>query len=768
MAQEKSVDSLPKRAESTIAELSLSGNKLKSLEGIEIFSKSLEILDISFNFISNSANNSSLLPYIAKMKQLAEVRVNGNPVCGDESAHAKLSSEICSVCPTIRAVDGHYFVSMNISESSSSSSSSISISAHPSSQASKTVDVTNDRSEAKDAKSDSSVISHDFHTWEKGGEELSTVSVSASLVEDMVDDEHDDEEGAALKEKAKPNAKPQIVEAPKAQTRSYYQSDSDSEADEADAAPGNKPNQEKKSAPALDGDYDPKFATAEDARIAAPRLTLQSFKTPEEIMEMETKFTDLVKECKQILESTVFAFAGDVHEQDSIKISAMLAEQQEEEHDRRATYLRSIQEKQVDTPPRRNSGTILERQLQDIMDRPASKDEEANVEVQPPLPTMGSKDDSKDSLIEEKEVPVPTNIETVVAEEKQDSNVPVVVSEKPSASPLRRSNPPRKSPAPVNAAFNSSILASGVTRYGTKIQTPSQGKVKVVASEDGLMLLSPSKDGLSSSIASQLENVKITKREPKVFLNSKVVTFPEMSINKSPEPTMPSVSKVGTTDEEENDDGARVSSSVRELKGMKRFACATNIDPRSSSNKGTTTGNQSNEEGEGIPSSTSAGANEAYENAQFIPSDHAHINDSDDEASDDGSVVSIMQEAADAIRGSFNPHSHSRSRDKSSHSSAHLFDISEGGANDDDGDNQEEDDGEDADGMEEQENQENQSVIKVINQISWKGGAVKKPLPTGSAAVVQVMNSPRLLAERQAVGVAVGAGSGGGRKYSAM
>ena len=140
-------------------------------------------------------------------------------------------------------------------------------------------------------------------------------------------------------------------------------------------------------------------------------------------------------------------------------------------------------------------------------------------------------------------------------------------------------------------------------------------------------------------------------------------------------------------------------------------------------------------------------------------------------------MVSILQEAADAIRGNFNPHSQSRSRDKSSHSSAHLFDISEGSANEYDeeggqgrGDSNvvgEEDDDDD-DGMEEQENQENQSVIKVINQISLAGGAVKKPLPTGSASVVQVMNSPRLLAERQTLGIAAGAASGSGRKYSTM
>eukprot|EP01036_Dinobryon_divergens_P030739 gene30739-40029_t len=743
LAQDKSGDNLPKRAESGISELSLSGNKLKSLEGIEIFSKSLEVLDISFNFINNTTNNSSLLPYISKMKQLAEVRVNGNPVCGDESAHSKLSAEICSACPTIRA-------------------------------ASKTVDTANDKSEAKVTKSDSSVISHDFHTWEKGGEE-STVSVSASLVEDLVDDDHDDDEDASFKEKGKPNVGPEKVEAPKAHSRSYYQSDSESEADEAEAAPGNNPNQQKKSAPAIDGEYDPKFASAEDARIAAPRLTLQSLKTPEEIMEMESKFTDLVKECKQILESTVFAFAGDIHEQDSTKISAMLAEQQEEEHERRASYLRSLQEKEVDITPPRNSGSILERQLQDIMDRPASKDEEAKGEEQLVMPTLESKDDSKDSYpIEEKEVPVPI-IEMAVADEKQETNPPAVFAEKPSVSPSRKSNPPRKAPAPVNAAFNSSILASGVTRHGTKIQTQSQGKVKVVASEDGLMLLSPSKDGISSSIASQLENVKIMKREPKVFLNSKVVTFPDMSISKSPDP-VPSVSKVGAAEEEEND-GSRMSNSVQELRGLKRFACATNIDPRWSNNR-ETIGNQS-DEGEGIPSSVTAAAIEVYDQSQYIPSNPSQINDSDDEASDDGSVVSILQEAADAIRGNFNPHSQSRSRDKSSHSSAHLFDISEGSANDDDDEGgqgggesntggEEEDDDDDYDGMEEQENQENQSVIKVINQISLAGGAVKKPLPTGSASVVQVMNSPRLLAERQTLGIAVGTGLGGGRKYSTM
>ena len=746
---EKSADSLPKRAESAIAELSLAGNKLKSLEGIEIFSKSLEVLDISFNFIQSSTNSSTLLPYIGKMKQLAEVRVNGNPICEDESAHAKLSAEICSVCPTLRAVDGNYFVSMNISEGSSSSGSGSGSSGNPSGNPSKTVNAANNKIEVKAAsKSDSSVTSHDFHTWEKGGEE-STVLLSASVVGDGNDDD-DDYDDASLIEGGKADAKPEKVEAPKVPTRAYYQLESDSEADEADAAPGdhqNQTQQKKKSASSLDGEYDPKFASAEDARIAAPRLTLQSLKTPEEILAMETKFTDLVNECKQILGSTVFAFAGDVHEHDSTKISAMLAEQQEEEHEKRASYVRSIQERKVETPPRRNSGAILDRQLQDMMDRPASKGEEVKIEEEPDLSVPAAKSESKEFLREEKEVIVPamTIADVQVAEEKQESTNPVVF-EKPSVSPSRKSNHPRKSPAPVNAAFNSSILASGVTRHGTKVQTTAQGKVKVVASEDGLILLSPAKDGLSSSLASQLENVKITKREPKVFLNSKVVTFPDMSLNKSPDPAAP-IKNVITTDRDDD-------SSVQELKGMKRFACVTNVDPRSSSSSNETAGNQSHER-DGLVSPSSAAANEVYPPSQSKVSNNSSLDDSDGEASDDGSVVSIMQEAADAIRGSFN---------KSKSSSAHVFEINEGDVNDDDdggvqaaGEDLE--DG-DEDGLEEQENQENKSVIKIINQISLTGDSFKKFLPNESASVVQVMNSPRLPAERQT--------GGGGRKYSTM
>ncbi len=748
---EKSADSLPKRAESALAELSLAGNKLKSLEGIEIFSKSLEVLDISFNFIQSSTNSSTLLPYFGKMKQLAEVRVNGNPICEDESAHAKLSAEICSVCPTLRAVDGNYFVSMNISEGSSSSGSGSS--GNPSSNPS---NANNDKIEVKAAaKSDSSVTSHDFHTWEKGGEE-STVLLSASVVGDGNDDDDDD---ASLIEGGKADVKPEKVEAPKVPTRAYYQLESDSEADEADAAPGDKQNQtqqKKKSASSLDGEYDPKFASAEDARIAAPRLTLQSLKTPEEILAMETKFTNLVNECKQILGSTVFAFAGDVHEHDSTKISAMLAEQQEEEHEKRASYVRSFQERKVETPPRRNSGAILDRQLQDIMDRPASKGEEVKIEEEPDLSVPAAKSESKEFLREEKEVIVPatTIADVQAAEEKQESTNPVVF-EKPSVSPSRKSNHLRKSPAPVNAAFNSSILASGVTRHGTKVQTTAQGKVKVVASEDGLILLSPAKDGLSSSLASQLENVKITKREPKVFLNSKVVTFPDVSLNKSPDPAAP-IKNVITTDRDDD-------SSVQELKGMKRFACVTNVDPRSSSSSNETAGNQSHER-DGLVSPSSAAANEVYPPSQSRVSNNSPLDDSDGEASDDGSVVSIMQEAADAIRGSFN---------KSKSSSAHVFEINEGDVNDDDdegvqAEGEDLEDG-DEDGLEEQENQENKSVIKIINQISLSGDSFKKKfLPNGSASVVQVMSSPRLPAERQTGGIAMAGAGGGGRKYSTM
>ena len=687
------IEALPKRAESSLLELSLSGNKLKSLEGIELLTKSLEVLDVSFNFLQDS---SSLLPFMEKTKKLTEIRLNGNPISTNEKAFAKLTSDICSLCPSVRAIDGQYFVSMEVVEVGKNN------------ETTNRDQTSSDKKEttAKGGRTDISVSSSEFHTWEKGSES----SVVSIIDGDWQDGDEDDDVSAQPKNEP---ANPPVASSNTLPTRirSTYQSDSDSEDDDEDNTSSTKISKKVKKAALVDGEYDPKLENAADAIIAAPRLTLQSMKTPEQILEMETKFMDLVKDCKKLLHSSVFLFADEQHEKDAAKLAEILADQEAN-----AVLVRDrVEEKEE----RRNSGSILEQQLQDLIDRP-SVNRTTAAELHIPVVNASPKLTPRISpriveVKEEKEEQLPTPIQATVAEAVEDKKE-IASAEKPNSSPTRRVSSVRKAPAPVNAAVNS-ILASGLTRHGTKLKSAAQGKVQVAASEDGLLLLSPTPGSLSSTLASQLENVKITRKEPKVFLNSKVVTFQEVSLGKSPSPN-PKASERQEQEDSKTEEGGLP------RKGFKRFTCATSEDPRQSFEQQFISSDRESIENNVM----STASNDFFGNEEVSPSNlKPSINDSDEKGarkdedldSDDGSVISVLREAADAIQGKFTP----LQRDP-------LQPLQEFK-------------GEDSEEEDEEQKAEDFSMIRVVNTQSFRDPSRKNSF-SASASVVKVQNSPSL------------------------
>jgi Leucine-rich repeat (LRR) protein len=268
-----------------ISELYLSGNRIKSIKGLESFAKTLEILDLSFNQIATSDLND-LSSSFKQLSFLQEIRFYQNP-CYSYS-DGKLTSEFQQVklllmecCPSLAAIDDMAIL-QNKGEKRGPSSLS----------------------------SDRSVMSMDskeFHTWEKGTDGDGSESLlpkEQSMISSIADEEKDDgyaysssdseyEEKKKKKQqqskKKQPPTKP-----PKGSSSSGKIAVEGKEVDDEEEEEENDENDPEK--------------VNERLGLKVPKLTLKSVLTEEQILEKENNFLILLTKTKETLENSVFKF----------------------------------------------------------------------------------------------------------------------------------------------------------------------------------------------------------------------------------------------------------------------------------------------------------------------------------------------------------------------------------------------------------------------------------------------------------------------------
>lgn len=88
-----------------LLELSVSGNRIRSVQGLEVYKLSLETLDLSSNNVS-SAGMSDLVLALKPCRALSELRLHLNPICDDDGVMDTLVAELSVSCPSLRAIDG--------------------------------------------------------------------------------------------------------------------------------------------------------------------------------------------------------------------------------------------------------------------------------------------------------------------------------------------------------------------------------------------------------------------------------------------------------------------------------------------------------------------------------------------------------------------------------------------------------------------------------------------------------------------------------------
>ena len=88
-----------------LSELSLTGNRIRSIHNLEIYRDTLELLDLSSNNLTSGEANNIILT-VQKCIKLTELRVYNNPICEDSAAMDKLILELSTACPALKAVDG--------------------------------------------------------------------------------------------------------------------------------------------------------------------------------------------------------------------------------------------------------------------------------------------------------------------------------------------------------------------------------------------------------------------------------------------------------------------------------------------------------------------------------------------------------------------------------------------------------------------------------------------------------------------------------------
>lgn len=88
-----------------LVEITLSGNRIRSVEGLELFKATLESADLSSNNLSSS-ELSNIVATFKQCTQLSELRMYMNPITSDEDALHLLADQLTQACPALRALDG--------------------------------------------------------------------------------------------------------------------------------------------------------------------------------------------------------------------------------------------------------------------------------------------------------------------------------------------------------------------------------------------------------------------------------------------------------------------------------------------------------------------------------------------------------------------------------------------------------------------------------------------------------------------------------------
>jgi Leucine-rich repeat (LRR) protein len=281
-------ESLPEIEGPCIIELYLSGNRIKSIKGLETFQKTMEILDLSFNQITNAdlveLSNSSLKTLV----KLTEIRFYNNPCTDNPNSQEFLAVKklLQDNCPDLQAIDDHAILKRSSSH--------------------------------QGEKSLISMDSKEFHTWERGedgsvissiheNEDESTIKSSKAETKSAHREEDDlgysssssDDSRMKSKKSSKTNKKPPVSSkssksgikkegGTKQRSESKIMENFDEEEEESDENDPEKVN--------------------ERLGLKVPKLTLKSLLTEEQIQEKEGDFLSLLNKTKSILENTLFKF----------------------------------------------------------------------------------------------------------------------------------------------------------------------------------------------------------------------------------------------------------------------------------------------------------------------------------------------------------------------------------------------------------------------------------------------------------------------------
>jgi Leucine-rich repeat (LRR) protein len=238
-----------------LLELSVSGNRIRSVQGLEVYKLSLETLDLSSNNLSG-AEMSDLAQALKPCRALSELRLHLNPICDDDRAMDTLVAELSMSCPSLRAIDGLAIVNSDAfsKKSAYSGHSSVQPGAYAAAR----------NRLGGDASSLASGSTAAFHTWNDDATSVGAQDADTATIKDE-QTEKDDLSDASDSENEKENG-------PK------------------DAA-GNP-----------------------DAKRYPPNLTLQEMLTPEQILAKEAEIRNGLRYCKDRLEKaarTVFGFVDE-------------------------------------------------------------------------------------------------------------------------------------------------------------------------------------------------------------------------------------------------------------------------------------------------------------------------------------------------------------------------------------------------------------------------------------------------------------------------
>ena len=250
-----------------LSELSLTGNRIRSIHNLEIYKDTLELLDLSSNNLTATEINNIILT-VQKCIKLTELRLYNNPICEDSAAMDKLILELSTACPALKAVDGLAIVANTDSKHSGQQARSTSLA---------------EAYNAATAAASSRKGSTEFHTWNS----------SDSVAEDTINDANttaNEEEGE--------------------------DDNLTGESDQSDNSDTELHNKKKKNMKNADN-------TIENNKQPPPNpyhLQLKEMLTIEQIQEKELLIRNKLQYCKEKLENATLSIFGFTNETAEVEV----------------------------------------------------------------------------------------------------------------------------------------------------------------------------------------------------------------------------------------------------------------------------------------------------------------------------------------------------------------------------------------------------------------------------------------------------------------